>query len=395
MKRLPLYSTHSFILHFDQRLLMSFKKYTTLFYGLSVICMIAAAVCWFSGNISITGWALSLSFVCIALAFRGSPVLKGMSFTAFIFASVALAMFHPGYFLQWGDFKLSGAIIPLIQVLMFGMGSSMGWKDFAAIARSPKGVLIGVLSQFTIMPFLGYALAGVSGLEPEIAAGIILIGCSPSGLASNVMAYLAKANLALSVTITSITTLIAPLVTPLLMRLLAGALVEIDVLSMMWDILKMIIIPIGAGLLFNRLLKGRIQWLDDAMPFISMFSIAAIVTIITAAGRDHLLKIGALLIVLALVHNVFGYLLGYWSGRLFRMPEKDCRTIAIEVGMQNAGLASGIAKEMGKVATVGLAAAVFAPLMNVTGSALASWWHNRLPKETDAESAKEELIHST
>ena len=207
---------------------MSFKKYTTLFYGLSAICMTVAAVCWFSGKISITGWALSLSFVCIALAFRGSPVLKGMSFTAFIFASVALAMFHPGYFLQWGDFKLSGAIIPLIQVLMFGMGSSMGWKDFAAIARSPKGVLIGVLSQFTIMPFLGYALAGVSGLEPEIAAGIILIGCSPSGLASNVMAYLAKANLALSVTITSITTLIAPLVTPLLMRLLAGALVEID-----------------------------------------------------------------------------------------------------------------------------------------------------------------------
>ncbi len=151
---------------------------------------------------------------------------------------------------------------------------------------------------------------------------------------------------------------------------------------MMWDILKMIIIPIGAGLLFNRLLFGKLKWLDNIMPFISMFSIAAIVTIIAAAGRDNLMKIGLLLILVALIHNVVGYLLGYWTARLFKLPERDCRTVAIEVGMQNAGLASGIAKQMGKIGTVGLAAAVFGPLMNITGSALASWWHNRLP-DTD------------
>ncbi len=263
------------------------------------------------------------------------------------------------------------------------MGTSMSMKDFAAVVKTPKGVVIGVLSQFMIMPLVGFALASATGFPPEIAAGIILIGCSPSGLASNVMCYLAKANLALSLTVTSITTLIAPLVTPFLMKIFAGELVEIDVLKMMWDISKMIIIPIGAGLLFNKLLTGKSKWLDNAMPFVSMFGIAFILTIIVAAGRNSLLKIGPLLMVVVLIHNSCGYLLGYWSGRLFNMSEKDCRTIAIEVGMQNAGLASGIAKEMGKIATMGLASAVFGPLMNITGSILASWWHNRPPKENE------------
>ena len=326
-------------------------------------------------------WVLTMFFISLAIAFRGKKLLRGLSFTVIIFAAVSIALYHPEYFLQWGSFKLSSLIIPLIQLLMFGMGTSMSVNDFAAVVKSPKGVVIGVMSQFIIMPLLGFGLASVTNFPAEIAAGIILIGCSPSGLASNVMSYLAKANLALSITITSITTLIAPFVTPLLMKLFAGALIEIEVMKMMWDIFKMIIIPIGAGLIFNKILSGRSKWLDEAMPYVSMFSIACIITIITAAGRESLLRIGALLIVVALIHNTFGYLLGYWSGRLFKMPEKDCRTIAIEVGMQNAGLASGIAKEMGKIATVGLAAAVFGPLMNITGSALASWWHSRLPED--------------
>jgi BASS family bile acid:Na+ symporter len=290
-------------------------------------------------------------------------------------------MFHPDYFLQWGTYKLSNLITPLIQLIMFGMGTSMSMQDFAAVIKTPKGVAIGVMSQFIIMPLVGYILAKLTGFPPEIAAGIILIGCSPSGLASNVMCYLAKANLALSLTVTSITTLIAPVVTPFLMKIFAGELVEINVLKMMWDISKMIIIPIGAGLIFNKLLTGKSKWLDSAMPFVSMFGIAFILTIIVAAGRDSLLQIGLVLMVVVLIHNLCGYLLGYWSGRLFKLSEKDCRTIAIEVGMQNAGLASGIAKEMGKIATMGLGAAVFGPFMNITGSILASWWHNRTPKE--------------
>ncbi len=361
------------------------KTYRTIFYSLAALFVVLSLCFLLAGKINLTGWAISLFFLCIALAFRGSTLLQRMSFTAIIFASVTMAMFHPQYFISWGDYKLSNSIIPLIQVLMFGMGSSMGFKDFALIAKSPKGVMIGIACQFSIMPLLGFTLASLTNFGPEIAAGIILIGCSPSGLASNVMAYLAKANLALSITITSITTLLAPFITPLLMKYFAGALVEINVMSMMWDILKMIIIPIGAGLIFNRLLFGKLKWLDNAMPFISMFSIAAIVTIIVAAGRDNLMKIGLLLILVGLIHNIFGYILGYWTSRLFRLPERDCRTVAIEVGMQNAGLASGIARQMGKIGTMGLASAVFGPLMNITGSALASWWHNRLPDNDQHE----------
>ena len=360
---------------------MSLNKRSTIFYTFAAACALLSIVFWIMEKTNLSGWSLTLFFVSLAFAFRGSTLLKGLSFTVIIFAAVTLAMFHPDYFLQWGNFKLSNLIIPLIQLIMFGMGASMSVKDFAAVVKSPKGVVIGVMSQFTIMPLLGFTLASLTNFPPEIAAGIVLIGCSPSGLASNVMAYLAKANLALSITITSITTLMAPVVTPLLMKLLAGALIEIDIVKMMWDISKMIIIPIGAGLIFNKLLSGKSKWLDDAMPVVSMFGIAFIITIITTAGRDSLLKIGPLLILVVLIHNSFGYLLGYWSARLFKMPESDCRTVAIEVGMQNAGLASGIAKEMGKVATVGLAAAVFGPLMNITGSALASWWHGRLPKD--------------
>ena len=359
---------------------MTLNKRSTIFYSIAALCVLLSIIFWKTGRINEAGWSLTLFFIGLSISFRGTVSLKGLSFTVIIFAAVTLAMFHPGYFLQWGNFKLSSLIIPLIQILMFGMGASMSVNDFAAVVKSPKGVVIGVLSQFIIMPLLGFILASLTNFPPEIAAGIILIGCSPSGLASNVMSYLAKANLALSITITSITTLIAPFVTPLLMKLFAGALIEIDIIKMMWDISKMIIIPIGAGLIFNKLLSGKSKWLDDAMPYVSMGSIALIITIITAAGRESLLKIGPLLIVVALIHNSFGYLLGYWSARLFKMPESDCRTVAIEVGMQNAGLASGIAKEMGKVATVGLAAAVFGPLMNITGSALASWWHGRLPK---------------
>jgi BASS family bile acid:Na+ symporter len=194
------------------------------------------------------------------------------------------------------------------------------------------------------------------------------------------MSYLAKANLALSITITSITTLIAPFVTPLLMKLFAGELVEIDVTKMMWDINKMILLPIGAGLIFNQFLKGKLKWMDSAMPIVSMAGIAAIITIITASGRDNLLTIGPILIGIVVIHNTAGYLLGYWSGKLFKMPEQDCRTIAIEVGMQNGGLASGLAQQLGKAATMGLAPAVFGPFMNITGSILASYWHKREPK---------------
>lgn len=330
-----------------------------------------------------------LAFVSLAIAFRGNKVLRGLSYTLVILGAVSLAMYYPDYFKTIGDFKFSSLIVPLLQIIMFGMGTELSMKDFANVVRMPKGILVGIACQFIIMPFTGFALVSMFSFPPEIAAGIILVGCSPSGLASNVMSYLARANLALSVSITTVCTLLAPFLTPLLMRLLGGSLVEIRFFDMMWDITKIVIIPIAAGLLFNNLVRGKFGWLDKAMPILSMAGITLIIIVITAAGRDNLLQVGALLIIAVLLHNLAGYFLGYWSARLLKFPERDCRTIALEVGMQNAGLASGLALTMGKLATTGLAPAIFGPTMNVTGSLLSSWWHNRLPAE-DTESVKKD-----
>jgi BASS family bile acid:Na+ symporter len=267
---------------------------------------------------------------------------------------------------------------------MFGMGTELSLKDFAQVMRMPKGVFIGTVCHYIIMPLVGFALAHLFNFPGEIAAGIILIGCCPSGLASNVMCYLAKANLALSVSVTTVSTLLAPFLTPLLMKMLGGSYVEVDLWAMVWDITKIVILPIAAGLGFHYMVRGKAAWLDKAMPIVSMVGIALVLLVIIAAGRDNLLKVGGLLIVATFIHNMSGYFLGYWSARLLKFPERDCRTIALEVGMQNAGLASALAKGMGKIATVGLASVIFGTMMNVTGSSLASWWHNRPPKDEPA-----------
>ena len=342
--------------------------------------LITLGVSFFQG-FSQAGPFLILFFLLLAVGFQGVEKLKGFSFSVFIFGVVALAMFFPEYFQEYKGYSLSNLITPLIQILMFGMGTSMSVKDFAGVIKTPKSIFIGVSAQYMIMPLIGFTLASLSGLSPEIAAGIILIGCSPSGMASNVMTYLAKANLALSITLTSVSTLLAPLLTPILMKLLAGEFIEIDLLKMMWDIVKMIILPIGAGLIFNKLLRGKSAWLDAAMPILSMGAIAMIILFITAAGRDSLIEIGPLLILLVTIHNLSGYTLGYWFGRLFGMDERDSRTLAIEVGMQNGGLASALAKSLGKIGTVGLASAVFGPMQNITGSILASYWQKRPVEE--------------
>ncbi len=325
------------------------------------------------------GPALVFFFILLAIGVRGYPTFRGFSFTILIFAAVTFSMLYPAYLQRIGDFEFQSLIVPLLQVIMFGMGTAMSARDFLGVIRMPRGVLIGMTCQFTIMPVLGFGIATIFQFPPEIAAGVVLIGCSPSGLASNVMAYLAKANLALSVTLTAVSTLMAPVMTPLLMELFAGQFVPIDFWGMVFSIIKIVIIPIIAGLLFNHFFHGKLKWLDRGMPVLSMTAIGVIIMIITAAGRESLLTIGWLLILAAIIHNLAGYFLGYWSCRALKMKEQDCRTIALEVGMQNGGLASGIALEMGKVATIGLAPAVFGPWMNISGSSLATWWRDKDP----------------
>jgi len=416
---------------------------------LAGVFLTGSAISYLVGNITATGIFLIAGFVGIATGVRGFEKLKGFSYTLWIFAAVTVSMFYPQYFTSVGDFKLSRLITPLLQIIMFGMGSQMSFNDFAGIIRMPKGVIIGVVAQFTLMPLIALGIANIFSFPPEIAAGIILIGCVPSGLASNVMSFLARANVPLAVTLAAVTTLISPLVTPILMEKLAGQFIEVDFWSMMLDILNMIILPVIAGFIFNLFLKkegtkrskiiqlvsypfimivtglvfikakdatfaqfliqfakiigifyllpmaggilflktlgGDKKIMEKVLSLVSMVGIALIVTVITASGRDSLLTVGILLMVTSILHNFAGYTLGYLLAWVFRMPEKDRRTIAFEVGMQNGGLASGLANQMGKLATVGLAPAIFGPLMNITGSVLANWWRGRPVNEDKSE----------
>ena len=323
------------------------------------------------------GFLLCVLTFALALIFGRIEKLKPFSFSFYVLAAVCLALQFPTAILIWGDFETKNLIVPLLQIIMFGMGTTMGLKDFQGVIKMPKGVFVGLLCQFSIMPLVGYGLSVFFDFPPEIAAGIILIGSCPGGLASNVMAYLAKANVALSISLTTIATLLAPLITPALMQFFAGTLIPIDTWAMMISILKMVILPVVLGLIFNQLLKKRASHLLAFLPQVSMIAIIVIIMIITANGRDALLTVGLSLFCAAIIHNAAGYLFGYWGCKLLQLPEKDCRTIAFEVGMQNGGLASGIAVQMGQVATLGLAPAIFGPWMNISGSSLALWWKDR------------------
>lgn len=422
-------------------------KKTRLFKAAFVVSLLLIGGFAISGAIGKTAAVrplLALGFAGVAIASRGIKPLKGITYSLWILTAVSVSMSYPQWFLGVGDFSFKKLIVPLLQIIMFGMGSQMSLQDFAGVIKMPKGVFVGLLCQFTIMPVMGFLVAKLFGFPPEIAAGIVLVGSSPSGLASNVMAFLARANLALSITLTSVAALMAPVLTPFLMKIFAGEMLEISYLNMMVGIFNITILPICAGLTFNLFVAGKTKQnhmiiqmaaylslvalknllaaqvagsleefpaaigkdilffsvlpvalaclfkfaakgdravLERILSMMSMVGIAVIITVITAAGRDKLLSIGLLLILACFIHNVFGYSLGYLFSRLIGMPEKDCRTIAIEVGMQNGGLASGLALQMGKVATVGLAPAIFGPMMNITGSSLATWWRGKPPKD--------------
>lgn len=382
--------------------------------------------------------------ICLAIGLAAVPSLKGYQYTAWIISAVVAGMLFPEAFKNWGGVNLRDKtlILVIIQLVMFGMGTHMSLKDFSGLASTGKGVLVGLFCHFSIMPLMGLLLINIFHFEPEIAAGIILIGSCSSGLASNVMVYLAKANLVLSVIVTAMATLAAPFLTPLLMKVFAGTLIKINFVDMMMEIIKIVLVPIGAALLHDFLKRATASqkkkvyllaaisavWiiivfvlqknitdpaamqsvnlsgffagaiivgvlynflhkqfpaLDKIMPLISMFGIIYFTTVTTAAGRDNLMKVGVLLFIASVIHNAAGYFFGYWLSRLFGMDKNSSRTIAFEVGLQNGGMASGIAGSMGKLGTVGLAAAVFSPWMNISGSILANYWRRKPVNDTN------------
>ncbi len=280
---------------------------------------------------------------------------------AIVVLVAAVALFWPSSFL-WVD---TWAINPMLGVIMFGMGLTLSPQDFRIVFSRPKDIIIGCLAQFTIMPLLALGLSWAFALPKELALGVILVGCCPGGTASNVITYLAKGDLALSVGMTATSTLLAPLITPLLVWLLAGTMVEVDTIGMLLSIVYVVIAPIAVGLVFQRYLPKFTKSIVPYLPAFSSVVIAFVVGIVVSHNADRLLVGGMIVVLVVMLHNLCGLSLGYIIGRLLGLADAKRRAISIEVGMQNSGLASSLA-------TLHFAAY---PLATIPG-AIFSVWHN-------------------
>ncbi len=273
----------------------------------------------------------------------------------------ALSLTVPASFV-WID---TWAINPMLGAIMFGMGLTLSPADFKVVLSRPKDILIGCLTQFTVMPLLALGLTWAFSLPQELAIGVILVGCCPGGTASNVITYLAKGDLALSVGMTAASTLLAPLLTPLLVWLLAGTMVDVDTVGMLMSIVYVVIAPIVCGLLCQRFLPKLTKLLTPYLPAFSSVVIAMVVGIVVSHNAARLLTAGLLIVAVVIIHNLLGLAIGFTVGRLLRLQRPKCVALSIEVGMQNSGLASSLAV---------LHFAAY-PLATIPG-AVFSVWHN-------------------
>ncbi len=282
----------------------------------------------------------------------------GNTFAVWVVLFVILAFYAPTGF-TW----IAPYIVPLLGIIMFGMGLTISKEDFAEVFKRPGTVLLGVAVQFVIMPCLAWLLATLLKLPAEVAVGVILVGCCPGGTASNVMTYLARGDTALSVAITSVTTLLAPLVTPALIYVFASQWIDIDAAAMFWSIVKIVIIPIGLGFVVQSLLGERVKAGVQVLPLVSVVAIVAIVAAVVALNQKNIATSGLQIFLVVILHNGLGLLLGYLIAKAFKLSIPQRKAMSIEVGMQNSGLG------------VALATAHFNPLAAVP-SALFSVWHN-------------------
>jgi len=322
--------------------------------------------------------ALAVVFTALAVSTRWVRVLHGLGFTFAVLAVGCLAVAHPPLFVAWAGFELKRAIVPLVQVILLGMGLTLTVADFRRVLTMPWPIFIGFVLQFTVMPLAGLLFATLFGLSGAVATGLILIGSVPGGTASNVITLLARANVPLSVTMTACSTLAAPLMTPLAMKLLAGTYVHIDAWEMMRSILTMVIAPLVIGIVVHHYLPALSQRLARGLPVVAMGGICAVIGITIASSREQLLTVGFALFGAAACHNAVGYTLGYSLARLARLNGTDARTVAIEVGMQNGGMATGLAFDVLKSPAAALGAAIFGPWSAITASVLATWWRRRM-----------------
>lgn len=270
-----------------------------------------------------------------------------------------------------------GTAVPwLLGIVMLGMGMAINPRDFKAIFQTPKPVIIGVILQFTIMPTLAYLIAKLFQLPPELAIGVILVGCCPGGTSSNVMSYLAKANVALSVAITSVSTLLAPFVTPALIYVFAHEWLNVSFMSMLWSVVQVILIPIALGFVLQLLSKRMTNKVSEALPIISVVAISLILAAVVGGNKDQILQTGALVCLVVVLHNVLSYVLGYTLAKLLKLNYRDKKAVAIEVGMQNSGLAVSLATvHFSPLAAV--PGAIFSFVHNISGPILAKYWSKR------------------
>lgn len=286
----------------------------------------------------------------------------------------ALALFVPGT----GLWIQTGWINYLLMIVMFGMGLTTKLSDFAIVFKRPGDVIIGCASQFIVMPLLAFLLAKAFNLNDELLVGVILVGTCPGGTSSNVITYLSQGDTALSVAMTSINTLLAPFLTPLLTYLYLRTSVEVDAMAMFISIIQVVIVPIGLGLLVNKLFGRYTQKVGDALPVVSVTAICLIVAAVVSHNSEKILSTGLVIFVIVILHNLLGYLCGYLIGVLFRMDLPRKKAVAIEIGMQNSGLATTLAgTAFPDLAMATVPGAIFSVWHNISGAILAGWFNRR------------------
>jgi bile acid:Na+ symporter, BASS family len=420
-----------------------------MFLGLAIFLAVAEIVILAigKGGLPVNGIIMFVMFYALAFTVQRTEKLKGLSFTMQIFAFVAFTLYFPQLFTNWG-FNTNSLIVPSIQIIMFGMGTKLSISDFVRELSKPFKVIIASVMCYVLMPLIALLIIKVYHFPPEVAAGIILLGVGPAGAASNVMTYLAKGNLALSMTVTTLTTLVSPLATPFLMKLLAGQLIAVDAVGMMISILNMLFIPVMAGIIINKILYGNLawtkkdlnigimavlsliagiillfipfpaslnslkigliliawaitivsitiiiirrtngpqNWMDIILPKLSLSAIMLYIVIVAAHNKATLLNIGPALFIAVIVHNVLGFISGYSLSKAFGFSEADARAITMEVGTKNAGLAVGLAYDVLKSQAAALGPLIFGTWMNISASSLATFWSQRVPKEKKVE----------
>ncbi|MCB1866743.1 MAG: bile acid:sodium symporter family protein [Chromatiales bacterium] len=271
---------------------------------------------------------------------------------------------------------LKDLIVPLLGVVMFGMGATLTASDFANVARRPRLVAIGTVLQFALMPFAAWLISMALDLDPMLAAGLVLVGACPGGTASNVVCYLARGDVALSITLTTVSTLLAVIATPLLTWLYIGTRVEVPAIEMLWSIARIVLVPVFAGIIVNHFFAARIAKAKSVFPLVSILAIVLIIAIIVALNSERLGTLLGPVLLAVVLHNAIGLAGGYYGARLFGYGGVEARTLAIEVGMQNSGLGVALASKFFAPAAA-LPGALFSIWHNLSGAWLAARWSAR------------------